>query len=74
MNARDLLLRCDLEMVKSRALSIKETKRILGTRQHSFDHEMSRVNLCDAFDLQGGRSPSVRVRQKLDLVKSVGDA
>ena len=40
-----------LKRPKSRALSAKETKRILDTTQHSLDQELSRITLSDAFDL-----------------------
>lgn len=43
-----------LKRPTSRALSAKETKRILDRTQHSFDQELSRITLSDAFDLADG--------------------
>lgn len=39
---------------RSRALSARETKRILDTTQNSVDQELSRITLSEAFDLADG--------------------
>ena len=39
---------------RSRALSARETKRILDTTQHLLNQELSRITLSDAFDLADG--------------------
>ena len=39
---------------KSRALSAKETRRLLQTTGHTLDDDLSRVCLCEVFDLAEG--------------------
>lgn len=44
-----------LKRPRSRALSARETKRILDTTEHSLNQELSRITLSDAFDFADGR-------------------
>jgi len=43
-----------LKRPKGKRLSARETKRILETKQHTLDEELSQMALCQAFDLAGG--------------------